>query len=103
MALDGGRITFTKPKREVTRVFLHCSASDNPKHDNIKTIAQWHLARFKGIGYHFYIDKVGRQFIGRDIEKVPAAQEGHNTGTIAICCGGLADFTELQMDIISFF
>lgn len=99
MALDGGRIVFTKPKRAVTRVFLHCSASDNPKHDNIETIEEWHKARgFKGIGYHFYIDKVGRQFACRNIEVTPAAQEGHNTGTIAICCGGLKEFPLLQMD-----
>jgi len=24
---------FTKPKRPVTRIFVHCSASDNPAHD----------------------------------------------------------------------
>jgi N-acetylmuramoyl-L-alanine amidase len=101
MSLDGGRIIFTKPNRKVSRIFLHCSASDNPKHDNIGTIDRWHKERkppFKEIGYHFYIDKLGRQFTGRDIEKIPAAQKGHNTGTIAICCGGLKDFPVIQMD-----
>lgn len=99
MSLDGGRITFSKPKRTIKRVFLHCSASDNPSHDNIKTIEAWHKERgFTNIGYHFYIDKLGRQFKGRDIEKTPAAQVGHNMATIAICLGGLKDFNLLQLD-----
>jgi N-acetyl-anhydromuramyl-L-alanine amidase AmpD len=34
---------------------------------------------------------------GRDMEVVPAAQEGHNTGSIAICCGGRNAFTDMQM------
>jgi len=89
---------FIKPKRGVKRVFLHCSASDNPKHDNIKTIKEWHLARgFSDIGYHFYIDMVGQRFVGRSAEIIPAAQEGNNLGTIAICCGGLTKFGPLQM------
>ena len=29
---------FTRPEREVDRVFLHCSASDNPEHDSIDTV-----------------------------------------------------------------
>lgn len=89
---------FQKPNRPVTKVFLHCSASDNAKHDNVATIKEWHLARgFNDIGYHFYVDKFGRIFPGRDIEKVPAAQKGHNTGSIAICAGGLKEFTQVQL------
>lgn len=79
-----------KPKRVVTRVFLHCSASDKPEHDNPQTIEKWHLARkFKEIGYHFYIDKAGNIFEGRSLDTNPAAQAGHNANTIAICVGGL--------------
>lgn len=79
-----------KPKRVVTRVFLHCSASDKPEHDNPQTIEKWHLARkFKEIGYHFYIDKAGNIFEGRSLDTHPAAQAGHNANTIAICVGGL--------------
>jgi len=90
---------FNKPVREVDRVFIHCSASDNPKHDNIKTIKEWHLARgFKDIGYHYFIHKNGSLSIGRDVEITPAAQAGHNTGTIAICLHGLEaeNFTDAQ-------
>lgn len=90
---------FSKPKRNVHTVFLHCSASDNPLHDNIKTIRNWHLKRgFAGIGYHYYISKDGEIHKGRDLERTPAAQKGHNTGSIAICLGGLYDFTDKQFN-----
>lgn len=79
-----------KPKRMVSRVFIHCSASDNPKHDNPQTIEKWHIARkFKEIGYHFYINKTGDIYYGRSLNTNPAAQKGHNANTIAICLGGL--------------
>lgn len=90
---------FRKPARFVGRVFLHCSASDNPDHDNVATMDLWHKQRgWTGVGYHFFIRKSGLLEIGRDIEKVPAAQEGHNAGSIAICLHGLArdKFTEAQ-------
>jgi len=90
-------MNFIKPKRAVSRVFLHCSASDNPNHDNVETITQWHLARkFNEIGYHFYINKKGMVFNGRPLEKVPAAQEKFNTNSIAICLGGNLNFTTEQ-------
>lgn len=81
---------FQKPKRPVDRVFLHCSASDHAAHDNIATIEKWHQERgFNGVGYHYFIRKDGRIETGRDLERIPAAQAGHNTGTIAICLHGL--------------
>lgn len=92
-------MTFTKPNRKINRVFLHCSASDNPLHDNVKTMTEWHLNRgFKTIGYHYFISKDGTIHKGRNTEVTPAAQEGNNTGTIAICLHGLLKdkFTEAQ-------
>lgn len=90
---------FRQPKRPVTRVFIHCSASDRPEHDNVATMDLWHKQRgWAGVGYHFFIRKNGLLEIGRDLEKVPAAQEGNNAGTIAICLHGLArdKFTEAE-------
>ena len=94
---------FKKPRRRVDRVFIHCSASDNPKHDNVATIRKWHKARgFNDIGYHFFIHKNGKISKGRDIEKTPAAQRGNNTNTIAICLHGLQkeNFTKAQFKAI---
>ena len=87
---------FILPKRIIRRVFIHCSASDRPEHDDVKVMREWHLARgFNDVGYHFFIKKNGALQTGRPIELVPAAQQGHNTGTIAICLHGLvaANFT----------
>ncbi len=44
-------IQFIKPNRRVDRIFLHCSASDVPAHDNVEMIRRWHLdRRFDDIG-----------------------------------------------------
>lgn len=94
---------FKKPARTVTRVFVHCSASDRPEHDSAAVIDQWHRQNgWAGIGYHFFIRKDGVLEIGRDLEKVPAAQAGHNAGTIAICLHGLEKdrFTPDQFDTL---
>lgn len=91
--------TFRKPARAVSRVFVHCSASDRPEHDSAAVIDRWHREKgWAGIGYHFFIRKDGTLELGRDLEKIPAAQEGNNTGTIAICLHGLEreNFTEAQ-------
>lgn len=92
---------FKTLKRSVYRVFIHCSASDRTEDDNVKTIMQWHLARgFNTIGYHFYINKKGVIFTGRYLEHTPAAQEGHNAGSIAICLGGLDHFSNEQFEAL---
>lgn len=95
---------FRKPARPVSRVFIHCSASDNPLHDSAAVIDAWHKAKgWAGIGYHFFIRKDGTLEMGRDLEKIPAAQEGNNVGTIAICQHGLErdKFTEAQFVTLS--
>ena len=89
---------FNKPKRKVTKVFIHCSASDNTSHD-LEAIRQWHFARgFRDIGYHFVITKYGEIQKGRNLEWIPAAQKGHNAGSIAICVCGLKTFTKESLE-----
>lgn len=95
-------IDFTAPKRPVTRVFLHCSASDNPAHDDVSVMRQWHMSppnNWADVGYHFFIKKDGTVQPGRDLEMTPAAQAPHNTATIAICAHGLLidKFTDVQL------
>lgn len=90
---------FTKPNRLVDRVFLHCSASDHTSHDNVATMRRWHLERgWSDVGYHLFIRKSGQLETGRSLERTPAAQAGHNKGTIAICLHGLDEdrFTDAQ-------
>lgn len=95
-------MSFIKPARHVSRVFLHCSASDAPSHDDVSVIRKWHTdPKPKGrgwsdVGYHYFIKKNGEIQEGRPLSKIPAAQHGHNTGTIAICLHGLKDFRPEQ-------
>ena len=98
--LKGVKMLFRKPKRKVNRVFIHCSASDVPSHDNVEVIRQWHLARgFDDIAYHFFVHKNGTISRGRDLEKTPASQHGQNVGTLAICLHGyrVEKFTKAQV------
>jgi peptidoglycan hydrolase-like protein with peptidoglycan-binding domain len=95
---------FIKPRRKINRVFIHCSASDSPRYDNVATMDRWHKQRgWSGVGYHFFIRKSGQIERGRDINKTPAAQAGNNRATIAICLHGLAKskFTQKQFDALN--
>jgi N-acetylmuramoyl-L-alanine amidase len=84
--------SFTRPNRPVDRVFLHCTASSYDHHDDIEVVRAWHLGRgWADVGYHFMIHKDGSISAGRDLEKTPAAQKGHNKGTIAIAMHGGQD------------
>ena len=84
---------FRAPTRHISRVFIHCSASDDQKLVGsrlIEEINAWHIRRgFSGIGYHYAIDKLGAIMEGRSLSIKPAAQKGHNEATIAICVHGL--------------
>ena len=97
-------ILFIKPKRKVSAIFLHCSASDNSAHDDVSVMKTWHVEDngWSDVGYHFFINKNGNIQEGRSIEKIPIAQKGYNTGSIAICCHGLKKdkFTQKQMDSV---
>lgn len=95
---------FKKPKRFVSRVFDHCSDSDNPDHDNPETIKKWHTTPDKNDpskpwddnGYQLVITKDGVVHECRSMERQPAAQYPHNRDTIAICLTGRHEFSEAQ-------
>lgn len=98
---------FIKPKRFVNKVYLHCSASNNPDWDDVEKIREYHIEErgFSDCGYHYYMPTSGIIQIGRDIERTPAGQRGHNTGSIAISAHGLyvQDFTKAQLQITKEF
>ena len=89
---------FPLVSRHIDRVFIHCSATDNPNHDDVNVIYDWHVNGngWSDVGYHFYIKKDGTIQNGRPIDKTPAAQAPYNKATFAICLGGLNDFTDAQ-------
>lgn len=87
---------FEKPERLIKKVFIHCSDSDIFTHDDISVIRKWHIheRNWNDVGYHFFITKKGLIQGGRSLEKLPAAQRGHNNGSIAICVSGKEQFTK---------
>jgi len=105
---------FQIPNRECDKVWLHCSASNNPNWDNVEAIRKYHTdpknpeegeSKGKGwsdCGYHYFIPTDGVVQIGRPIERTPAQARGYNEGAIAVACHGLyvKDFTPLQMEAV---
>lgn len=98
-------IEFERPTRPIDRVFIHCSASDKSELRGPK-LYEWTLdihVRGHGwsdIGYHWLIDKRAALISGRPLETEPAAQKGHNTGTLAIMVHGLHHFTAESLDAL---
>lgn len=85
--------------RTINTIVFHCSASDNPKHDNIETIRQWHKARgWSDVGYHFFIKKDGTIVKGRELSAVGAHVSGHNATTVGVCFSGEKQFTRAQTE-----
>ncbi|ACI97519.1 N-acetylmuramoyl-L-alanine amidase [Rhodospirillum centenum] len=99
LSMPGQNVPFAVPKRPVHVVFIHCSASDQAAHDDAAVIDQWHRRRgWRGIGYHVFIRGDGTIQRGRPLEDVPAAQAGHNSGSIALCLHGFHQFSPVQFD-----
>ena len=91
---------------------VHCSASNLPKHDDIKVIDTWHKARgWKGVGYHFFIKRDGTVQSGRPLDDDPYLESeeigahvlGANRRTVGICLSGIDqnDFTEAQFNALA--
>lgn len=100
-------VIFSKPRRPVREVFIHCSAYANQ--DIIgnafrDAVYNWHVNGngWTDIGYHGLIDCKGNFMLGRDYEQVPAAQGGHNSLTLAFCLDGLRkdQFNEAQFETL---
>lgn len=101
LAGPGAAVPFTVPERPVHVVFVHCTASDHDAHDDAAVIDQWHRQRgWRGIGYHVFIRRDGAIQRGRPLEEVPAAQEGHNGGSIALCLHGFKTFAPAQFEAL---
>lgn len=87
--------------RQITKIILHCSASDLPN-QTASMINDWHKARgFAKIGYHYFIRIDGTIERGRGLEEIGAHAEGHNKDSIGICLAGLTKFNEDQFESLS--
>jgi len=81
--------------RHLDSIYVHCTATraewweDKRSSEKAAECKRWHLDRgWSDIGYNYLIDRDGTVTEGRPIEKTPAAQKGHNTGSVAIALWG---------------
>lgn len=86
-------------QRPISKLYWHCSASDRQEHDSARVMHAWHVDReWREIGYHAFLRKDGVTEMGRSWSAIPAAQSGHNSGSLAFCLHGLKIelFTDAQ-------
>lgn len=80
----------------VTEIILHCAdtrpewMAGRPLVEKVAEIRRWHVQErgWRGIGYHWVIDRDGAVAPGRAETEIGAHVEGHNRGTIGICLLG---------------
>jgi len=91
-------IVIEKTQRKINRCFIHCSASDYARHDNIETLRKWHVEEngWDYIGYTWVILADGSLHNTRPIHRSPASQKGNNIDTVSVCLTGEKIFTGAQ-------
>lgn len=81
----------------INKIIIHCSDSDQPRHDDISVIKAWHKCRgFVDVGYHFFIKKDGTIQEGRPLSWVGAHCENENLFSIGICLSGSKQFNDAE-------
>lgn len=84
--------TYTKSRRSIKKLILHCTATPEGRNVTVDTIRGWHKAQgWKDIGYHYVITLDGKIHEGRSIHEDGAHTIGQNSNSIGIVyVGGLA-------------
>lgn len=87
--------------RKIDEIIIHCTATPKSFKCTIEDIENWHLANgWSGCGYHFYIDRDGFRWYGRDLDRAGAHCKGRNSTTIGVCFegGGVWEPTPEQIE-----
>lgn len=78
--------------KNIRKVFIHCTATQEGKDFDAATIKRWHLSQgWKDIGYHFVIRLNGDVELGRPEHQTGSHVRGHNTGSIGVVYVGGVD------------
>ena len=79
--------------RNIDKIIVHCSATQEGRHLDAAEINRWHLKRgWKGIGYHYVVLLDGAIEYGRNIYEQGAHVKNYNKGSIGICyIGGVEE------------
>jgi len=73
-------------RSKIDMIVLHHAASS---HCSIYNIHNWHLSnQWSGCGYHYFINKEGRIFRGRQDDVIGSHAKGYNSTSIGICFEG---------------
>ena len=81
-----------KPMKEVEFIVLHCTSTRPSQRVTREDIDRWHRARgWQMIGYHWYIDRDGEIFPGRDERYAGAHVRHYNEHAIGVCYEGGLD------------
>lgn len=65
----------------------------------IEDVHRWHLSNgWSGFGYHFFVDKLGRIYLGRPVTVAGAHTPGLNQKSIGICLEGCYQEYQNQTD-----
>lgn len=97
-------MTETPITRSLKFISIHCSDSDNYKHDSVDVVRSWHVSKpprgrgWADIGYHYFIKGNGVIENGRALHRIPAAVRGYNLNMIAICLHGKRQFQMEQFE-----
>lgn len=74
-------------------IVLHHAAAENC---TVGDVHSWHLSNgWAGIGYHFFVDRNGGIFKGRDLERTGAHCPAVNGCSVGICFEGNFDLREM--------
>lgn len=96
-------VDIIRDTKKIKQIIIHCTDTDEPEHDNIETVREWHIGKgWSDVGYHYFIDKKGKIFPGRPIEKAGAHCIGQNANSVGICLSGRKDFWETQFRALNF-
>lgn len=81
------------PRSKTDTIVLHHAAA---KSCTVEDVHRWHLNNgWLGIGYHYFVSKLGGVYRGRPEDAMGAHSSGHNDHTIGICAEG--DFEQETM------
>lgn len=98
------RTSLTRDPKRKRELFLHHEAgavaratTEANERRAMRALQSFHMDRngWADIGYNYVLFPSGRLYEARGFSAIPAAQGGHNSGTIAICCIGHYDKQKL--------
>lgn len=77
--------------RRIKEIIIHCTATKEGEDVTVASIDAYHRSKgWNGIGYHYVIYRDGSVHKGRDLVKIGAHCQGHNSISVGVCyVGGL--------------